>query len=227
MSEQSELQKRAAALTEATERALASLESYTCTIVMRDRIKGKLMPESQLYTQYRKPGAVYLRWVGEQHRGMQASYVPGRDDEGYFMARESGLKGLIGARTWPQSSPLINTLYPHHFSISESSVVALTQTTLELQRRAHSLGKLRLESLCTLHDEELDAPVTKVVAQLSDDPGDGLRWPRCTLFICERHHLPLHVRLDDFDGGLFGEYVYRDFRPNVVVDESWFALPKR
>ena len=64
------------------------------------------------------------------------------------------------------------------------------------------------------------------MTKLSDDPADGLRWPKTELFFDSVSALPLHFILHDFDGGLFGEYAFTEFEPKDTLPDDAFEVRK-
>ncbi len=218
--EQAELLLRAAAA------KLERLSTYACTVLCQDRLRGTMRKQERIQSLFRAPRSVYLRWLPGPHEGLQASYVPERDGASNFMAREKGLKGLVGAITLPHRSPLVDSMYPHHFRTNETSVHHLVGLAIELVTKARAQGTLSVSKVEPLDDPLLGKRATRVDCELSKDPKDGLRWPRTELFFEHESELPLHLRLHDFDGGLYGEYAFVDLRPNVAVPPSAFELKR-
>jgi len=206
--------------------AFATVDSYTCVIHCHERIKGKLYKPESIFSRFKKPGSVYLRWQRGPYEGLQASHVPHRDGPDKFQARESGLKGLAGALTFPHTSPLIDAAYPHHFRTHETSVQHLMQLSDQIQRRAEALGKLVVLELAEVPDPFLERQVTKMVSELSPDPADGLRWRRTEFYMDHQTKLPLHFKLYDFDGEMSGEYAFTRLAANVALTDDDFALKR-
>ena len=59
---------------EKMEAAVDNLDDATFLFVRRERIKGKLTKEEQIYTKYRKPHDIYMRWDGGQYIGRELLY---------------------------------------------------------------------------------------------------------------------------------------------------------
>lgn len=206
---------------------VSSLRSYACTVLCQERLGGTLRRQERIESLFRAPTSVYLRWVAGPFEGLQASHLPERDGPHKFMARESGLKGLVGALSLHHQSKLVDQLYPHHFRTHETSLHHLVGLAVELQRKARAAGTLRVLHLEEVDDALLKRRATRVDLELSKDPRDGLRWPRTELFFEHQSQLPLHLRLHDFDGTLAGEYAFVDLRPNLDVPTSAFELKRR
>ena len=211
----------------AAEAALQEVESYSCVIHCHERIKGKVRKPETIFSYFKRPRSVYLRWQRGPYEGLQASHVPHRDGDGKFQARETGLKGLAGAVTFAHDSPIVESAYPHHFRTHETSVHYLMELSSEIQRKAKALGAFTALEVSELKDPFLARQATKAVCELSRKRGDGLRWLRTEFYFDHETALPLHFKLHDFDGEMSGEYAFTEFRPNVSLTDADFALKRR
>jgi hypothetical protein len=207
-------------------RAIDQLESYSCVIHCHERIKGKLRKPESIFSYYKRPGSVYLRWQKGPYEGLQASHVPHRDGADKFQARETGLKGLAGAITFPHASPIIDKTYPHHFRTHETSLVFLVELSLDIQQKAEQLGKFAVEELAEVQDAFTRKPATKILCRLSSSPADGLRWLKTEFYFDGEAKLPLHFKLYDFDGELTGEYAFTELKRSIPLTDDHFALKK-
>lgn len=209
------------------ERAFEQVESYASVIHCHERIKGKVRKPESIFTYFKKPNSVYLRWQRGPYEGLQASHVPHRDGPNSFQARERGLKGLAGAITFPHTSPIIEKAYPHHFRTHETSVLHLMRLSIDIQRKAQELGTFSVTAISELKDPLLSLTVTKIESELSKDRAHGLKWLKTEFFFDHETTLPLHFKLYDFDGEMSGEYAFTGFRTNVPLTDDDFVLKKR
>lgn len=219
-------EERALELLHTAAAKLDQISTYACTVLCQDRINGTMRKQERIQSLFRAPQSVYLRWLPGPHEGLQASYVPARDGKSSFMARETGLKGLVGAISLPHHSPIVDSMYPHHFRTHETSVHHLVGLATELVTKAQRAQKLRVRALEELDDRLLRRRATRVDCELSKEAKDGLFWSRVELFFEHDSQLPLHLRLHDFDGGLYGEYAFVDFKPNVSIAPTAFELKR-
>ena len=218
--------QRAEQLLSAAVEQLNHIQTYSCVVLCQDRIDGRERKLERILSYFRAPKSVYLRWLPGPYERLQVSHVPERDGERHFMARETGLKGLVGAQRWPHNAPLIDKMYPHHFRAHETSVFFLVQLSQEIATRARSMGKVRIRKVQEVSDPWLKRAATLVDSEMSSDPLDGLRWPRTELYFDTETKLPLHFRLHDFGGGLFGEYGFSEFKANAALGPEVFDLKK-
>lgn len=85
---------------------------------------------------------------------------------------------------------------------------------------------MRVARIEEVDDPWLKSRATLVETEMSKDPKDDLRWPRTELLFDAASKLPLHIRLHGFDGGLFGEYAFSEFKPNIELSDRAFELKK-
>lgn len=213
-------------LLKAAETAFKKVNSYSCEIHCQDRIKGKLRKPELIYSIWQRPSSVYLRWLPGPHKGLQVSFVPERDGEGKFMVRETGVKGMAGAITWKTDSGLIDKLYPHHFRPHETSLRFMLELTSDIFNRAQKMKKLEVDDIEKVKDEFIGREASVVVSHMSDNPADELRWSKAEFYLDSETGLPLHFKLFDFDGGLFGEYAFLKYRANIDISSDSFKLKK-
>jgi hypothetical protein len=206
--------------------ALEKIQTYSAIVLCQDRIEGKMRKPERIFTYFKRPDSVYLRWLPGPYEGLQASFVRSRDGAGKFQARETGLRGMVGAMTWPDDSPLIDKMYPHNFRTHETSVVFLVQLATEISNRARAMGKLTVPRLEDTTDPVLRTPATLVVTQMSSSASDGLRWPKTEFYFDAATKIPLHFILHAFDGGLYGEYTFSELKANAAVADDAFTLKK-
>jgi hypothetical protein len=218
--------ERGRQLMAAAEAAIESIETYTCVIHCHERIKGKVRKPESILSRFRRPRSIYLRWQEGPYEGLQCSHDPDRDGADKFMARETGMKGLVGARAWRHDEPMIDAMYPHHFRVHETNVMFLLDLTARTQARAEELGKLTVEGIVDETDRFLRRPATRLDCRLSPDPGDGLRWLRTQFWFDHETRLPLHFKLYDFDGEMSGEYAFAELVPNASLPANAFDTPK-
>jgi len=218
--------ERARQLMVDAQKAMDAIETYTCVIHCHERIKGKVRKPESIFSRFRKPRSVYLRWQKGPYEGLQASHHPDRDGPSKFQARETGLKGLAGATTWDHSAPIIDSMYPHHFRTHETSVAHLLALSAEIQEKAVRLGKLSIADLSEVDDPLLGKRTSRLVCELSKDPADGLRWSRTEFYFDTDTKLPLHFKLYDLDGEMFGEYAFKQFEANAQLPPDAFDLKK-
>jgi hypothetical protein len=206
--------------------ALATIESYSCVIRCHERINGKVRKPENIFSYFKRPASVYLRWQPGPYAGLQSSYVPGRDGPDKFQARETGLKGLAGAITVPHSSPLIMKAYPHYFRTHETSLRYLVDLSSEIMNRSIERGSFKVLELTEVTDPLIKRPATRAVTQLAPSPVQGLSWMKAEFAFDHQTEIPLHFRLYEFDGGMSGDYAFTELKTNLPLTDADFELKK-
>lgn len=219
-------EKRAVKMLSVATKQLASIETYACVVICQERVGGVLRAPERIQSLFRAPGSVYLRWLDGPAAGLQTSYVPERDGEGKFMARAPGFMGMLGAMTLDCDSPLLSAMDPHHFHTFETSIHFMVRLLNRMMAMGQEEGTIRVMQADEVDDEWLGGRATRFDAELSTGSQEAPCWPRVTLYFDHASGLPLHLRLQEGDGQLFGEYAFAEFAPNVEVPPGAFELPK-
>jgi hypothetical protein len=107
-------------------RAWLRVDDYTCVLVRRERVRGRLLPEEVMLMKVRRePHSVYLRWAGPRAlTGQEACYVAGRHG-GKMRARGPGLLGAVGFVTLDVNDPRAREYSKH--TITEAGVGPLIE----------------------------------------------------------------------------------------------------
>ncbi|MFN8256894.1 MAG: DUF1571 domain-containing protein [Bacteroidales bacterium] len=200
------------------------INDYEATIISTERIDGKLRDTEYIKNRYMNPGYIYLKWLPGPFEGMQASYNPKRDKPGEFMGKESGIKGIIGVKTWNNNDRLIKLLYPHHFTIHQTNLSYFMETMQMTVDKALRINKLNVTKIEDIKDKYTLKPATSVMVILSSNPSDGLKWLKVALFFDHSTKLPLHFILYDFSGNLFVESAFTNFRQNIGLKANDFEI---
>ena len=58
--------------------------SYTATFYKQERVGNKLLDEERIELKFQRPHKVYMRWVGKAHKGREALYVRGENEDYHF-----------------------------------------------------------------------------------------------------------------------------------------------
>ncbi len=203
-----------------------TVNNYKAVIVSTEIIKGKRNDTEYILTKFMSPNSIYLRWLPGLYEGMQVSYVPSRDGKKSFRGLEKGFAGILGEMKLKNSSMLVNTLYPHHFTPQETSLKYFIDMSQLILKNGIKKNAVKIISISTVIDKYLKRRATKIVVKLSDDPKDNLLWPKMDLYFDQETKLPLHFRLYSFEGGLSGEYAFTNFKENINITSGDFELKK-
>jgi len=200
------------------------IKDYQATIITSEIIDGQVKKKEYILHKYLHPNHIYLKWLPGLYEGMQASYVPSRDKKNCFLARETGIKSMMGTKEWSNDDRLIKILYPHHFTIHQTSLVYFFETMQTIVKKATQMGKLNVISIEDVVDIYTYRQAIAVQVKLSENPKDGLMWSKVYIYFDKKQKLPFHFILYDFAGKKSGEYAFTNFKMNIGLRLSDFDI---
>ncbi len=136
-----------------------SIHDYTCTMVKRERIDGKLGEYQYIHAKIRhKPFSVYMYFIGpDSVKGREAIYVAGQN-EGKLVGHEGGFAGRLVKRVWLDPTSAL-AMREQRYPITK---VGIRNLTAELIRSMEADTKYA-ECEVTTKDEKIgDRPATMV-----------------------------------------------------------------
>src|SRR5688572_28469945 len=85
-----------------------NVKDYTCTLVKRERVDGKLTEHEYMFTKVRhEPFSVYMYFLKpEDTTGREVIYVTGQNDVNLIAHEAKGIKALVGAVSLKPNSPM-------------------------------------------------------------------------------------------------------------------------
>jgi outer membrane lipoprotein-sorting protein len=200
------------------------IRDYQATIITNEMKGDHARKTEYILARYMQRNYIYLKWLPGPYEGMQASYIPSRDKPECFLAKETGLLGLIGTKTWTNGDPLIDKLYPHNFTIHQTSLAYFFETMQAIVKKGTEMNKLTVVSVDEVIDKYTHQPATSVIVTLSKNPNDGLMWSKVQLYFDKKDKLPLHFILYDFAGKKTGEYAFINFKKNIGLTKNDFEI---
>jgi len=215
---------RAIQLIEKANLELDSITDYSALIISTERIKNKKRDTEYLLTRYKEPGLVYLKWLPGPYSGNEASYIPERDGRNSFLAIDAAMWSWVGSVRWKMDSPFLALFYPHHFTIRNTNLKYFMEISGQLIKKGRDNNLVRIEEIVDVFDSVVSKSVTRMTVVLSDNPADSLLWTKAEVFFDKNLAIPLHFKLYDFDGELWGEYAFIEFRKNTGLNKNDFGL---
>jgi outer membrane lipoprotein-sorting protein len=200
-----------------------SIYSYSSTIIIRERINGKMRPDEYIKTYFLRPKKVYLEWV-KPYEGLKLTYIPERDGKDYFQVKEAGFRGIFGVFKWPNNSQLIDTFYPHRFRAYQTNFNYVFDLATRDWNRGKKINKIKVREITSFNDPVNGRMALKVDVDFSPNPADGMTFGRVTFYFDQKTGLPLRFDLYDHDGQLWGNYAFTEFTPNIKIDPAIFEL---
>ena len=122
-------------------RNYGAVKDYTCTMISRENIKGKLKEESVVQMKFRvQPFSVYMRWIApSESRGQEVAFVAGRNNNMMRVHSKGLLKGAIGFVSIDPADPRVMEHSRH--TIHEAGMGRLIDATLAYWENDKKIGR--------------------------------------------------------------------------------------
>ncbi len=80
-----------------------TIRDYTAVMVKQERIDGELNDIETIEFKFRKPGDIYMKWLGETNKGQELIYRPGKN-ENKIIAHKGGFWSFLTGKMEPMSN---------------------------------------------------------------------------------------------------------------------------
>lgn len=199
----------------------SGVQGYTCTIVMHERVKGKLKPPEVLDCWFlEKPFSVLVHWREGADRVAASLYVEGSND-GKMCVRPANpaAKRVFGTVNSAVDSD--DARGSTRYMITEFGIRCGTERTYKTWKSLKDRGvKLNIEYLGMRHVDEVGGRECHVVKRYCDPPEEeGLT--EITLYIDAETKMQVGSILKAGDE-LIGEYFFKDIVINPTFDANLF-----
>ena len=104
-----------------------TVRDYTAVMIKQERIDGTLNDVETIEFKFRKPGDVYMKWVGEPNNGQELIYRPGRNGN-KIIAHRGGFWSFLTGKMEPLSNMAMRN---QHHPIMTAGVGATTKMVLK------------------------------------------------------------------------------------------------
>ena len=208
------------------------LKDYTCTLVKRERINGRLASPGSAAVKLRHqqvrdgevvvPFSVYMRFSApSRQKGHEAVYV-----QGQHQGRVIGHNGLRAAHVTlavPPRSEL--AMRGNHYPITEMGVRNMIERLLEVAREELGYDETEVEYFAGAKVNDRACTVIQVTHPV---PRDHFRYHLARVFIDDELRLPIRYASYDWPkqaGGkprLIEEYTFLDLKLNVGLSDRDF-----
>jgi len=198
----------ALALISAMPSRYAAVADYRCRFTKQERVAGKLLPEEEMRMQFMAPFAVRLRWVGRVHRGREALYVRGKNQD-RIRARQGGLLRLFSVNLDPTGK---SAMKDNRHPLTEIGIGHVVEALGRDLDRARAKGELGLAATA-------EAGLVRIELSFA---GEGYYAPRQRVWIDRGLGLPTRIEVYDGRQDLLERYEYRDLKLNTGLTERDF-----
>lgn len=197
-------------------KAYDKVDNYTATFYKVERIDGELLAPERATFKFKKPYAVYLKWIEGPNEGTQAMYVRGKN-RGRLWARTGGLLSFKTFRLDPKGKVAMKG---NRHPITEAGI-GFTLDLLETQRkRAAAAGVARAKRLAD--DPKASPRGVRFELTLNAARSAGYYCRRAVVTFDPANKLVTAVQIYDWNDQLIEDYRFSDLRINPGLTDRDF-----
>ena len=203
----------------------ANIRDYSCTIVKRERIDGKLGEHEYMFAKIRsQPFSVYLYFLGpDSVKGQEVIYVAGNNDGNMLAHAGSGVRALVGTVSLKPQSML--AMQGNRYPITEIGVENLARRLVEVAEHDKQFGE------CDVNfypNAKVNGRICTCVQVQHPVPRRNFRFCLARVFIDDELSAPIRYEAYDWAqeaGGqpvLLEEYTYMNLKINNGFTDADF-----
>jgi hypothetical protein len=203
----------------------ANIRDYSCTIVKRERIDGKLGEHEYMFAKIRsQPFSVYLYFLGpDSVKGQEVIYVAGHNDGNMLAHAGSGVRAMVGTVSLKPQSMLAMT--GNRYPITEIGVENLAKRLVEVAEHDKQFGE------CDVNfypNAKVNGRICTCVQVSHPVPRRNFRFHLARVFIDDELTVPIRYEAYDWPqeaGGqpvLLEEYTYMNVKINNGFTDADF-----
>ena len=198
------------------EKAYAGVQDYTANFLKKERVKGKVLPEENIYLKFRKPFKVYMKWLKGPHEGREALYVQGRYDD-KVVGHEGGFIGFITMHMKPTGSlAMTGNRHP----ITDVGIGRLVDIVTQNFERGMKSGELKLSYIG--EEEACGRKAWHTRGELPEKKENPYYGAKIDIWIDEALGLPIKIVIYGWQGEFLESYGYRDLKLNPGLKDDEF-----
>jgi hypothetical protein len=206
-------------------RNYSAVKDYTCTMISRESIKGKLQKEESIVQMKCRatPFSVYMRWLApSETKNQEVAYVAGRNNN-QMRVHSNHLKGVIGFVSIELNDPRVMEHSRH--KITDAGIGRLIDQTLVNWGTDRKLGRTDTK----IAEYEYNGRRCLRIENVRPDRNPAYYAHRSVLYLDKESKLP--IRNENYDwpragslagGELLEVYSYVDLRFNVGLTNRDF-----
>jgi outer membrane lipoprotein-sorting protein len=203
----------------------ANIHDYSCTMVKRERIDGKLGEHQYMFAKVRRePYSVYLYFLGpEDVKGQEVIYVDGKNDNNMLAHAGSGVRAMVGTVSLKPQSMLAMT--GNRYPITEFGVERLAERLVEVAKHDKQFGECEVNFF---PNAKVNGRICTCVQVVHPVPRRNFRFHLARVFIDDELLIPVRYEAYDWpheSGGqpvLMEEYTYMNVKTNQGFTDADF-----
>ena len=206
------------------ERIDRDIKDYTCTLVKRENIDGKIGAHEYIFMRVRQePCSVYMHFLGPAaFKGRECIYVAGANN-GKLIAHEGGNKIFLPTVRIDPNGFL--AMRGQRYPITEVGVRNLTARLIEVAEQDAKFGECDVKHF---QGAKVNGRVCNCIQVTHPVRRSNFRFHMARIFIDDEHNVPLRFESYDWPtqaGGkpvLLEEYTYMNVKFNVGLTDADF-----
>ncbi len=202
-----------------------SIKDYSCTVVKRERIDGKLNEHEYMFAKIRhEPFSVYLYFLApDSVKGQEVIYVEGRNEGNMLAHAGSGVRAMVGTVSLKPSSMI--AMQGNRYAITEIGVENLAKRLVEVAEHDKQFGECDVQFF---PNAKVNGRICTCVQVVHPVPRRNFRFHLARVFIDDELLVPIRYEAYDWpheEGGqpvLMEEYTYMNIKVNNGFTDADF-----
>ncbi|MFM8954017.1 MAG: DUF1571 domain-containing protein [Planctomycetaceae bacterium] len=203
----------------------SKIKDYTCTVVKRERIDGKLGEHEYMFAKIRhEPFSVYLYFLApEAVKGQEVIYVDGQNDGLMLAHAGSGVRAMVGTVSLKPQSML--AMQGNRYAITEIGVENLARRLVEVAEHDKQFGECDVNFF---PNAKVNGRICTCIQVTHPVPRRNFRFHLARVFIDDESTIPIRYEAYDWPqeaGGqpvLMEEYTYMNVKVNNGLTDADF-----
>ena len=201
------------------------VKDYTCTLVKRERVDGKLTEPEYMFAKVRhQPFSAYMYFLKpDDVTGREVIYVDGQNDGNLIAHEAKGLKALVGAVNLKPNSPM--AMQGNRYPITEVGILNLTKRLVEVGESDRKFGECEVQEY---PNAKINNRTCTCIQVKHPVPRKNFRYHLARIYIDDELNIPIRFEAYDWpkqDGGqplLLEEYTYVNVKLNAGLTDADF-----
>lgn len=203
----------------------ANVKDYSCTMVKRERIDGKLGEHQYIFLKVRhEPFSVYLYFLApDDVKGQEVIYVAGRNDGNMLAHAGSGVRAMVGTVSLKPDGAL--AMQGNRYAVTEIGVENLAKRLVEVAQHDKQFGECEVNFF---PNAKVNGRICTCVQVVHPVPRRNFRFHLARVFIDDELLIPVRYEAYDWpheQGGqpvLMEEYTYMNVKTNNGFTDADF-----
>jgi hypothetical protein len=202
-----------------------TIKDYSCTVVKRERIDGKLGEHEYMFAKIRhEPFSVYLYFLApDTVKGQEVIYVDGKNDGNMLAHAGSGVRAMMGTVALKPQSMI--AMQGNRYAITEIGVENLAKRLVEVAEHDKQFGECDVNFF---PNAKVNGRICTCIQVVHPVPRRNFRFHLARVFIDDEYTIPVRYEAYDWPqeaGGqpvLMEEYTYMNVKVNNGFTDTDF-----